>query len=147
MNAATGESRSAGDYVVMMDDGERYSHTRFKDNVWEPAFGKARVEYARPYCDRRTFAAWAMTIGTDLTKLERLMEPAQHEADALRDLREVCRGAGRGLRADTRLLRRGLLAARCHPLLAKGEGGVAKAIAKVGENGCSPAGQLCEGKG
>jgi len=56
-----------------MHDGERYSHTRFKDNVWEMAFKKSGLPYTRPYTTRHTFAAWSMTLRMDMNKLERLM--------------------------------------------------------------------------
>jgi len=66
-------ARSSSDYVVMMHDGKRYSHSQFKDFAWEPAFRKERFVYTRPYTTRHTFAAWAMTLNMDLNKLERLM--------------------------------------------------------------------------
>lgn len=60
-------------YVIVMADGSPYSHTRLKDNIWEPAFKRARLPYVRPYATRHTFAAWSMSIGVDINKLERLM--------------------------------------------------------------------------
>jgi len=65
--------RSDSNYVVMMDNGTTYCHNKFKDNIWEPSFAKSGISYIRPYSARHTFAAWAMTLGTDLNKLERLM--------------------------------------------------------------------------
>jgi integrase len=65
--------RSTSDYLVEMHDGQLYSHARFKDNVWEPAFNRAGIPYTRPYDIRHTYAAWSMTLRMDLNKLERLM--------------------------------------------------------------------------
>jgi integrase len=65
-------ARSTGDYVVVMPDGQRYSHTKFKA-VWAAALKKAGLQYTRPYTIRHTFAAWSMTLHIDINKLERLM--------------------------------------------------------------------------
>ncbi|UPU37474.1 tyrosine-type recombinase/integrase [Geomonas paludis] len=64
--------RSDCKYVVTMPDGGRYSHTRFY-GVWCSAFNDTGVSYFRPYAMRHTFAAWAMSLGLDINKLEHLM--------------------------------------------------------------------------
>ena len=65
-------ARSDGSYVVVMPDGQRYSHSKFKD-TWAAALKKSDLQYTRPYTLRHTFAAWAMTLNIDINKLERLM--------------------------------------------------------------------------
>lgn len=64
--------RSDCKYVVTMPDGARYSHWLFYDK-WCRAFLETGTSYVRPYAMRHTFAAWAMSLGMDINKLERLM--------------------------------------------------------------------------
>jgi integrase len=64
--------RSDCEYVVTMPDGKRYSHQHFCKE-WRIAFTKTGISYFRPYAMRHTFAAWAMSLGIDINKLERLM--------------------------------------------------------------------------
>lgn len=42
--------RSTSEYVVEMHDGQLYSHVRFKDYVWEPAFKRAGITRGRSAC-------------------------------------------------------------------------------------------------
>lgn len=71
-------SPSACKYVVTMPDGARYCHWKFSDE-WRSAFETAGIPYFRPYAMRHTFAAWAMSLGIDINKLERLMGHASKE--------------------------------------------------------------------
>lgn len=64
--------RSDCKYVVTMPDGARYSHSVFYDK-WCRAFRGTGISYVRPYAIRHTFAAWSMSLGMDINKLERLM--------------------------------------------------------------------------
>jgi integrase len=66
-------SRSDGDYVFTMKSGRSFDIDSFRKNSWTSALKKAGVDYKVPYIMRHTFAAWSLTIGVDINRLENLM--------------------------------------------------------------------------
>jgi integrase len=66
-------SRSDGDYVFTMKSGRSFDIDSFRKNPWTSAFKKAGIAYKIPYTMRHTFAAWSLTMGVDMNRLENLM--------------------------------------------------------------------------
>ena len=66
-------SRSDGNYVFTMKSGRSFDIDSFRKNPWSSALKKAGIDYKVPYTLRHTFAAWSLTIGVDLNRLEKLM--------------------------------------------------------------------------
>ncbi len=66
-------SRSKGDYVFTMKSGRIFDGDSFRKNPWTTAFKKAGIAYKVPYTMRHSFAAWSLTIGIDINRLEKLM--------------------------------------------------------------------------
>jgi integrase len=66
-------SRSNGEYVFTMKSGRSFDIDSFRKNPWTSAFKKAGIIYKVPYAMRHTFAAWSLTIGVDINRLEKLM--------------------------------------------------------------------------
>jgi integrase len=66
-------SLSDNNYVFRMKSGVIFDVDSFRKNPWTTAFRNANLEYKVPYATRHTFAAWALTLGTDPNKLVKLM--------------------------------------------------------------------------
>lgn len=68
-------SRSDSKYVFTMKDGGTYDIKAFGRDYgpWAKAFKLAGVPYKTTYILRHTYVAWALTIGINPLKLERLM--------------------------------------------------------------------------
>lgn len=60
-------------YVLVMEDCSIYDHSWFRENVWRPAFEKAKLPYVKPSVTRHTFAAWSICIHVNIHKLQGLM--------------------------------------------------------------------------
>jgi len=79
ITAALGErldtvlNRSKGKYVFGMKSGRIFDGDSFRKNPWTTAFKKAGIAYKVPYTMRHSFAAWSLTIGVDINRLEKLM--------------------------------------------------------------------------
>lgn len=63
---------SPDDFVFTQQDGRPFDYEPLR-YAWHRAFTKSGVKYRRLYSLRHTFAAWSMTIGLDINKLEALM--------------------------------------------------------------------------
>ena len=72
-------SRSNGDYVFTMKSGRSFDIDSFRKNPWTSAFKKASITYKVPYTMRHSFAAWSLTIGVDINRLENLMGHASKQ--------------------------------------------------------------------
>jgi integrase len=72
-------NRSAGDYVFTMKSGRNFDIDSFRKNPWTSAFKKAGLAYKVPYTTRHSFAAWSLTIGVDIGRLEKLMGHASKQ--------------------------------------------------------------------
>lgn len=59
-------------FVFTKQDGSPYSYETLR-YAWRRAFAKAGMPNRRLYSLRHTFAAWSVTIGLDINKLEALM--------------------------------------------------------------------------
>ena len=59
-------------FVFTRQDGSPYSYEKLR-YAWRRAFAKAGMPNRRLYSLRHTFAAWSVTIGLDINKLEALM--------------------------------------------------------------------------
>jgi len=66
-------NRSKGKYVFGMKSGRIFDGDSFRKNPWTTAFKKAGIAYKVPYTMRHSFAAWSLTIGVDINRLEKLM--------------------------------------------------------------------------
>ncbi len=56
-------------HLFTMQDGKHFSAELFQRSVWTKAMKVADIPYRKPYSTRHTFAAWALTIGTDPNRL------------------------------------------------------------------------------
>ena len=56
-----------------MKSGRIFDGDSFRKNPWTTAFKKAGIAYKVPYTMRHSFAAWSLTIGVDINRLEKLM--------------------------------------------------------------------------
>lgn len=72
-------SSSNGDYVFTMKNGRSFDIDSFRKNPWTSAFKKAGIAYKVPYTMRHSFAAWSLTIGVDINRLEKLMGHASKQ--------------------------------------------------------------------
>jgi len=66
-------SRSEGKYVFTMKSGRTFDVDSFRKNPWTRALKKAGVSYRVPYTTRHSFAAWALTVRMDPSRLVKLM--------------------------------------------------------------------------
>ena len=66
-------NRSKGNYVFTMKSGRNFDTDSFRKNPWTSALKKAGIAYKVPYTTRHSFAAWSLTIGVDIGRLEKLM--------------------------------------------------------------------------
>lgn len=72
-------NRSKGDYVFTMKSGRNVDTDSFCKNPWTSALRKAGVAYKVPYTTWHSFAAWSLTIGVDMGRLEKLMDHASKQ--------------------------------------------------------------------
>lgn len=66
-------------YLFTMVDGKNFSAELFHRRVWVKAMKESQIPYRKPYTTRHTFAAWALTIGTDPNRLVDLMGHASKQ--------------------------------------------------------------------
>jgi integrase len=66
-------SRTHGEYVFTKPSGGIFNTDYFCKRPWKRALKKAGLPFRVPYCMRHTFAAWSLTIGTDLLRLVNLL--------------------------------------------------------------------------
>ncbi len=71
--------RSNGEFVFTMKSGRNFDVDSFRKNPWTSAFEKAGIAYKVPYTTRHSFAAWSLTIGVDIGRLEKLMGHASKQ--------------------------------------------------------------------
>jgi integrase len=72
-------NRSKGDYVFTMKSGRIFDPDSFRKNPWTSALKRAGIIYKVPYTTRHTFAAWSLTIGVDIGRLEKLLGHASKQ--------------------------------------------------------------------
>lgn len=65
--------RSRGEQLVTTESSTLFHPANFRKNIWEKAQQASGITNKVPYSLRHSFAAWALTIGTDMNKLVRLM--------------------------------------------------------------------------
>ncbi len=72
--------RSAGDgNLFTMENGQPFSAELYQRRVWVRAMKETGIMYRKPYTTRHTFAAWALTLGTDPNRLVALMGHASKQ--------------------------------------------------------------------
>lgn len=65
--------RNTGAHLVMTESGTLFHPANFRKNFWEKAQRASGITDKVPYSLRHSFAAWSLTIGTDMNKLVQLM--------------------------------------------------------------------------
>lgn len=63
--------RAKEKYLFTMEDGSTFNGDLFRKTVWKQALKKATVDYRQPYSARHSFAAWALVVGMDGSRLAR----------------------------------------------------------------------------
>lgn len=71
--------RSESPYLLVMHDGRPYNGDVFREKHWRKSFKGTGVKYRKPYALRHTFAAWCLTIETDMNRVVDLMGHASKE--------------------------------------------------------------------